>query len=368
MRKLFRGGPPDYFFIGIVVVLTIFGLVMLSSASSDLAKARFGDSYYYIQHQLSNGILLGVLGFFLGMFIPLRMWEKSSLWLFLLNIILLILVFFPMFGIEMKGAERWLDLGFISFQPGEILKLTFLLFLSSWVTRDKERGKSISRGLIPFILILGVSVGLLFLQPATTIAVILVCAVLAAYFAAGAKVRYIVSIIFLGIISVAALISVTPYRLERIKGFLNPESDPLGATYHINQSLIAIGSGGIWGVGFGNSTTKLKYLPEPIGDSIFAVIGEEFGFVGAIFVVLLFALFVWRGFMISKNSRDVFSRSLGVGFTTLIGVQAFINIGAISGLLPLTGVPLPFVSYGGTALAISLTMCGILANISRSRR
>lgn len=368
MRRFSRGGVPDYFFISIVAILAIFGLVMLSSASSDLAKARFGDSYYYIEHQIMNGLLVGIAGFLLGMFVPLKVWEKSSVWLFLGSIVLLILVFFPMFGIEMKGSERWLDLGFVSFQPGEVLKLTFLLFLSSWVARDKDRSKSVSRGLIPFLLILGVSVGLLFLQPATTIAVILTGAVLAAYFAAGAKIRYIVSIMLLGAISVAGLIYVTPYRLQRIKGFLDPESDPLGATYHINQSLTAIGSGGLWGVGFGNSTTKLKYLPEPIGDSIFAVIGEEFGFVGALFVISLFALFIWKGFMIAKNSRDVFSRSLGVGLTSLIGIQAFINIGAISGLIPLTGVPLPFVSYGGTALAVSLTMCGILANISRSRR
>lgn len=367
MKKISRG-IPDYFFISIVVILTIFGLVMLSSASSDLAKARFGDSYYYITHQITNGLLFGIAGFLLGMFVSLKVWEKLSVWLFFGNIILLILVFFPMFGIEAYGSERWITFGFISFQPGEILKLTFLLFLSSWVAHDKERSKSVSRGFIPFLLILGVSAGLLFLQPATTIAVILAAAALAAYFAAGAKIRYLVSIMILGIISVAGLISITPYRLDRIKGFLDPESDPLGITYHVNQSITAIGSGGVWGVGLGNSTTKLKYLPEPIGDSIFAVIGEELGFVGALFVIVLFILFVWRGLMIAKNSRDVFSRSLGVGLTSVIGIQAFINIGATSGLIPFTGVPLPFVSYGGTALAISLTMCGILANISMNRR
>lgn len=366
--RLSRGGAPDYFFIGIVAALTVIGLVMLASASSDLAQERFGDSYYYIQHQIINGLLVGIFGFLIGVFIPLRIWEKYSLYIFLLSLAFLVMVFIPSLGIYTKGAERWLSIGGFSFQPGELLKLTFLIFLSAWVARDKERGKSISRGLIPFIFILGIPVGLLFLQPATTIAVILVIAVLAAYFAAGAKIRYIAVIILLGLVTVGVLISTTGYRMDRITSYLNPESDPLGKTYHISQSLNAIGAGEIFGVGFGNSTTKLKYLPEPIGDSIFAIIGEEFGFVGTMTVVLLFGIFIWRGFFIARRTRDNFSRSLAVGVTTLIGFQAFVNMGAISGLLPLTGVPLPFISYGGTALAVFLTMSGILVNISRSRR
>lgn len=366
--RLSRGGAPDYVFIGIIIMLTVIGLVMLASASSDLAQERFGNSYYYIEHQIVNGLLVGVIGFLIGLLVPLKLWEKYSLYIFLLSLAFLALVFVPSLGIYTKGAERWLNIGGFNFQPGELLKLTFLVFLSAWAARDKERGKTISRGLIPFIFILGIPVGLLFLQPATTIAVILVVAVLAAYFAAGAKIRYIVVIILLGLVTVGVLISTTGYRMDRITSYLNPDSDPLGKTYHISQSLNAIGAGGLWGVGFGNSTTKLKYLPEPIGDSIFAVIGEEFGFVGSMFVVLLFGVFIWRGFFIARRARDNFSRSLAVGFTTLIGFQAFVNIGAISGLLPLTGIPLPFISYGGTALAVFLTMCGILANISRSRR
>ncbi len=368
MRRKIRGFAPDYFFIAIVVALVVFGLVMLTSASSDLAREKFGDSYYYLFHQLSNGLAVGLIGFVIASLISLTFFERISFPLFILSILLLIAVFLPSLGIEAKGAERWLNLGGYSFQPGEFLKLAFLIFISAWAGKNKERIGSFSKGYIPFLILLGISVGLLFLQPATTIAVILAVAALATYFAAGAKIRYIVLTFVLGAVAIAGLVYSTPYRLARFSGYLNPESDPLGTTYHINQSLIAIGSGGVFGVGFGNSTTKLKYLPEPIGDSIFAVIAEEFGFVGAIFVILLFGLFIWRGLSIAKNSKDGFSRSLGTGIVVLIGFQAFVNIAAISGLIPLTGVPLPFISYGGTALAVFLTMCGILVNISRNRR
>jgi cell division protein FtsW len=187
------------------------------------------------------------------------------------------------------------------------------------------------------------------------------------YFTAGAKFRFIIAVVLLGVLAVVSLILVTPYRMQRITGFLDPSSDPLGKTYQINQTLIAIGSGGIWGVGYGRSTTKLSYLPEPMGDSIFPVIAEELGFVGSFALVVFFLLFVWRGLVIARSASDSFGRLLGIGFMTLVGLQAFVHIGANSGLIPLTGVPLPFISYGGTALAVLLTMSGLVVNISMKR-
>lgn len=363
-RSSLRSRTPDYLFVGLLAALVVFGLVMLASASSDLAKLRFGDSFYYLKHQIYFGLLPGVVGFFAGLFVPLRKLEKFAVPMLVISIVFLALVFTPL-GLQIKGSDRWLALGPLSFQPGELIKLTFLVFLGSWIARNKERIKSFVKGFVPFLILLGAVTGLLVAQPSTSIAVIIFLASAAMYFAAGARFRFLFAAGVLLAIAVGGLILVTPYRMERILSYLHPNSDPLGATYHINQAVTAIGAGGIWGVGYGQSTTKLKYLPEPIGDSIFAVIGEELGFVGALSLVLIFMVFVLRGFAIARGVTDMFSRLLVIGFISLIGFQAFINIAAISGIIPLTGVPLPFVSYGGTALAVFLTMGGIVANISR---
>lgn len=356
----------DYFFISLTFILAIFGLVMLTSASSDIAKLRFGDSYYYLKHQLVYGFALGLFGFTLGYVAYYRFWEKLSLTLLIVNIILLGLVFTPL-GVNIKGAERWLNFGGISFQPSEIIKLTFLIYLSAWVSKNQIRHLSFFKGLLPFLILLGAVSFLLVLEPATTTAVLIFTASMIVYFMGGAKFRFIAGSIILAIIGLATIIYVTPYRLQRVMSYINPQQDSLGSGYHINQALIAIGSGGITGIGYGNSTTKLKYLPEPIGDSIFAIVSEELGFVGSIALIATFLMFVWRGLMIAKNAKDHFGQLLVTGFIALMGLQVFVNIGAISGLIPLTGVPLPFISYGGTSLAVFLTMCGIIVNVSKYR-
>jgi len=355
---------PDYFFISLTFILVIFGLVMLTSASSDIAKLRFGDSYYYLKHQLVYGFTLGILGFTLGFFAYYRFWEKLSLVLLIINIILLGLVFTP-FGVNVKGAERWLNIGGLIFQPGEIIKLSFLIYLSAWLGKNQIRHLSFFKGLLPFLILVGAVSFLLVLEPATTTAVLLFGASMILYFMGGAKMKFIIGTVLLALIGLVTIIYLTPYRLQRVISYINPQEDELGSGYHINQALIAIGSGGITGVGYGNSTTKIKYLPEPIGDSIFAVIAEELGFVGGIAIIGIFLMFVWRGLLIAKNSRDNFGQLLVTGFISLMGLQIFVNIGAISGLMPLTGVPLPFISYGGTALAVFMTMCGIIVNVSK---
>ena len=244
-------------------------------------------------------------------------------------------------------------------------QITFLIYLSAWLSKGKLRSKNWSEGLLPFLFMISLVSSLLIFQPSTSIAVIICLSALITYFLAGARIRFLVVAVLLGLIGFAILVSFSPYRMERIKGFLYPKEDQLGRSYHLNQAQNAIGSGGLNGVGYGQSTTKLNSLPEPLGDSIFAVIGEEFGFIGSSALVLFFLLLIWRGLSIAKRATDNFGKFLAVSFISLIGLQAFFNIGAISGVIPLTGVPLPFISYGGTALAVFLTMSGIIFNISK---
>lgn len=358
---------PDYLFIALLFILVVFGLVMLTSASSDLAMQKFGNSYYYFNHQLLFGLLPGVIGFIIGMLFYYRAWEKWAVLLLLLNIALLILVFTPL-GFHANGGDRWLNFGSFTFQPSELLKLTFFVFIAAWMSRNKERSRNFREGFLPFLVLTGSVVLLLLLEPSTTIAALIFATALIVYFVAGARIRFLAVAVLCAALGLSLLIYFSPYRFARVITFLNPQQDQLGSSYHINQALLAIGSGGFTGVGFGKSTTKLNYLPEPIGDSIFAVIAEELGLVGALFVVIVFLLFVWRGIMIARASPDGFAQLLVICFVTLIGLQAFVNIAAISGLIPLTGVPLPFVSYGGTALSVFLTMSGIIVNISKYRR
>lgn len=358
--------PPDLFFIGIVVLLLVFGFVMLTSASSDLAQDKFNDSWYYLRHQLLNGFSIGILGFFVGLFCYYRIWERLSIPMLLISLLFIMLVWSPL-GVNLKGGERWLSFGFFSFQPSELLKLTFLIYLGSWFARSKTRSKSFLAGLLPFLILVGAVMLLLLAQPSTSTAIIIFAAAVITYFIAGARFHFLAATLLVAAMGVSLLVYLTPYRMQRVLTFLNPTQDELGTSYHINQALIAIGSGGWTGVGFGKSTTKLHYLPEPVGDSIFAVVAEELGFVGAGVLILLFFLYVWRGLAIARRAPDAFARLIAAGFSSLIGVQAFVNIAAISGVIPMTGVPLPFVSYGGTALAVFLTMSGIIANISRYR-
>lgn len=368
MRVSKPTSPPDYLFLGALIILVVFGFVMLASASSDLAKDRFGDGYYYIKHQAINGFAIGILGFLAGFLVYYRRWERFAIGFLVVNIILLILVFTPL-GVSVKGAARWLEIGSFSFQPGEVLKLTFLIYIAAWIINGKKRKKSFSEGLLPFISLVAVIAFILFKQPSTTTAALIFFTSTIMYFTAGARFSFLAIFFVLGVIGFSFVVYFTPYRFARIITYIKPESaNSLAEGYHINQTLMAIGSGKIFGTGYGRSTTKLHYLPEPIGDSIFAVIGEELGFAGSLAFVFLFFFLVWRGFMIARQVLEMFGKTLVIGFTSIMALQSFVNIGAVSGLLPFTGVPLPFVSFGGTALAVFLTMGGIILNVSRHRK
>jgi len=362
-----QSSAPDYLFISLLIILIVFGLVMLASASSELAKIKFGDSYYYLNHQLLFGLGPGLIGFFIGLFWYYGRWEKLALPMLLVSLVFMILVFTPA-GFNVKGGNRWINIGFLTFQPSEILKLTFFIYLAAWISKSRIRSKSFIQGFLPFLFLVSSVMILILFQRSTTIAILILSAAIITYFAAGARFRFLILGVLMAALSLSVIIYITPYRFQRILTFLNPEADRLGASYQINQALIAIGSGGLTGVGFGQSTTKLNYLPEPIGDSIFAVIAEELGFLGALILIILFFLLIWRGFWLAKRAPDNFGCFLVTGFTTLIGLQAFVNMAAISGFIPLTGVPLPFISYGGTALATFCTMSGIIVNVSRYRK
>lgn len=365
LRELFkRGHAPDYTILISASLLVILGIIMINSASSHLGIEEFGDSYFYLKRHLLSGVLVGLIGFFIASKINYRAYHHKtiSISLLVLSIITLLLVFTPL-GVTIKGATRWLSIGPLTFQPAELLKLSLVIYLASWLSQRGYRQKNFKQGFIPFIVIISIVGGILILQHSTSPVAILLAVSLIMYFMSGAKLRYVGSIVGIGVVILASIIAITPYRAERILTFLNPEADPSGSGFHILQAKTAIGAGGLTGVGYGQSTVKYR-LPEPIGDSIFAIIGEEFGFIGTITVIGLFTFLVIRIFLLYKGTYDGFGKLLLIGFGSIIGIQAVVNIGAISGILPLTGTPLPFVSYGGTALAVFMTMIGVVANIS----
>ena len=348
----------------ITTILILFGLIMLFSASAAVGL-EFGDSSYFVKRQLI-AVILGVILFFIAQKIDYHFWQKWSLWFFLGAIFLLIMLFVPGLGISGKGAQRWLDVGPFTFQPSEFAKLALVIYLSAWIS---EKGAHLIRdfkaGLIPFVGILSVLFLLILKQPDLgTFAVICVIG-LTLYFVGGANLKHFASLIVAGLIMFGIAIKIAPYRLQRFSAFLNPELDPLGAGYHVQQAILAIGSGGLLGVGLGHSRQKFFYLPEVVGDSLFAVIGEELGFIFSAGLVILFLIFFKHGLNISSKAPDKFGQLVSIGIIFWLTFQAFINIGAMLGILPLTGIPLPLMSFGGSAMLINLFALGILMNISK---
>ena len=349
--------------------LIVFGLVMLASASAPGGYDKFGDSYYYVKHQVVFGLIPGLFGMFIMSRIPHAFWKRHAMGLLLASVVLLVLVFIPGFSAGIGTAHSWVSVGgWFSFQPSEIVKLTFLFYLCAWLAARGEEGmKDLSSGFVTFALALGGVMALLIAEPDIGTMSILAGMAVAVYFAAGAPILYVGGLIGGGIAALAALIGLAPYRAARFMTFLNPELDPQGIGYQMRQALIAIGSGGIWGRGLALSRQKFNYLPEPMGDSIFAIIAEEFGFIGSVSLLIMLLLFYLRGIIIIRDVHDLFGKLLGFGALLLIIVQAIVNIAAISGVMPLTGIPLSFISYGGSSLAITLLEIGVILNISKMR-
>lgn len=356
---------PDKILLMIILALIVFGLVMIASAGIAYSRTRFGDSYFFFKHQLFYGILPGLLILFIVQKINYNFWKKISFPLFILSIIFLIMVFLPGFGSRIYGASRWLQLGSFSFQPSEMLKLSIILYLAAWLENRLERVRDFYEGLVPFLAIIGFVSFLLVKQPDMGTLGVIILIAMSIFFISGARIFHMAAIAVAGFLSLIALIKFESYRMDRLTVFLHPEVDPRGIGYQINQALLAIGSGGIFGLGLGNSLQKFNYLPEPVGDSIFAIIGEELGMVGAVFLVVLFIFLVVRGLKIAKNAPDRFSKITATGIVSWVFFQSFINISAICGLIPLTGIPLPFISYGGTSIVFLMVGMGILLNISK---
>ncbi|TAK05618.1 putative lipid II flippase FtsW [Patescibacteria group bacterium] len=349
-----------------VLGLAIFGLAMLSSASGPSAFARFGDAFWFVRHQLLFGFLPGIVVMFVLSQVDYRLYRVWAMPILLVTIVLLVLVFIPGLSADWGTSKSWIGIGGFSLQPAEIVKITFLIYLAAWLEARGDAGaRDLHAGLVPFLTLLAVIGTLIMLQPDLGTFSVIVMVSLVVYFLGGASVQHLAALSAAGFGLILLLIKVAPYRALRLTTFLHPELDPQGVGYHINQALLAIGSGGLFGLGFGRSRQKFSYLPEVAGDSIFAVMAEELGFLlSAAFIVLLLLLFLWRGLTIADRAPDRFGKLLASGIVALVAVQAFVNIGSMLSVLPLTGITLPFVSYGGTSLVVLMGAMGILLNIS----
>lgn len=360
--------PIDRWFLFLVGGLLIFGLVMLSSASSVIAYETHQDAYYFFKRQLFFAGL-GLIGFWVASRLPYQFWKRLAWPALIISILLLVALFIPGLGKVANGSRSWLNLGFVTFQPTEIIKLLFIVYLSAWFAKHRSAGHSShSDSLWPFLAIYGLIAGLILLQPDLGTLIILSSASFVVFFISGVPLRNLLIICLVALLGLGGLVSTSRHQQERFHCVLDASYDPMGACYQVNQSLIAIGSGGLFGRGVGNSRQKYLNIPEVHNDFIFAVIAEE---IGLIFCLLLlgvfFALFA-KGFAIAKNSSDDFAKNLATGITAWLAIQTIFNIGGIINILPMTGIPLPLISYGGSSLISSLFALGILANISRYQK
>jgi cell division protein FtsW len=356
----------DKIFLGITLALVFIGLIIFTSASLGIYAKNESKFYGVIFSQFVLGFLGGLIALFIGLKINYKFLRKYSLVLFVLSIVLTALVLVPGIGQSHGGARRWIDVFGYSFQPVEFLKIGFIIYFAAWLSWLREKVKNPLFSILPFIISLGIIAAVLLKQPDTKSIILITITSLIMLFVSGTPLKYILGILGVAVISFMILVSFQPYLKTRVNTFLNPSENSRSSSYQLQQSLIAVGSGGIFGRGLGQSIQKFNYLPEPQGDSIFAVLGEELGFIGCFVLICLYLAFALRGFRIAiRNAPDAFSKLLTIGFISIITVQSFMNIASIIGVFPLTGVPLVFISHGGTALLLSMGMVGVILNISR---
>jgi len=366
----------DFVLLGVALSILVLGILILSSASAFLSMSKYHDSYYLLKHQLLFGVLPGLMAGLIMFKIPVEWLRKASPYLMGLVVVFLSLVFVPILGMHAGGAQRWVRLGFASLQPSEILKFVFIIYLASWLSTHSTRRHSktkmtknagASGPLLPFIILLGCIGLLVILQPdLSTFGIIAIVAV-GMYFAAGTPIKHIFFIALAGAVILLLLVYFEPYRLSRFASWMTPQSDPMGTGFQANQALIIASSGGIFGQGFGSTSSKYALLPELIGDSIFAPFAAETGFIGCALLITLYGVFAWRSFKIASASYDSFDRLSAVGIAIWFSVQSVLNIASTVRLVPLSGVPLPLISYGGTAMVMELAAVGFLLNLSRRR-
>jgi cell division protein FtsW len=349
------------FCIGILVVL---GLIFLSSASAVVGYTRFGSSNYFLNRQLLF-VLAASVFFFVCYKIDYHIWRKYAFFFLILSCVFLLLLFVPGFAMEGETARSWLDIFGFSLQPSEFVKIFFLIYLAAWLESRRNNLHDFKKGIGPFLLVLAIIAVLMLLQPDLGTLAIIASVSLIVYFVGGGKVSHIVIILLLAALALAVMIHVKPYQMQRFECAFNSSLNTSTACYQLNQSLIAVGSGGILGRGLGQSRQKFNYLPEVYGDSIFAVMGEEIGFIFSTAFLLLYLFLFYRIVMIAKHSPDVFSKLLCIGVASWLAIQVFFNVGGIIGLIPMTGVPLPLVSQGGSSVMAAMIGLGIVMNISR---
>jgi cell division protein FtsW len=357
----------DRSLLWITAALALVGLVMVFSASAVVAGSRFHDYIYFLKRQLA-WLSFGFLLLYLASRVDYTVWRRMALPILIVSTALLIMVLIPGVGAVAKGARRWLRFGPVSIQPAEMIKVVVVLYLAAYLTRKEERVTEFLSGFLPPLVVVGVLAGLVLLQPDLGTVVVVGLVALSMLYLAGARLTHLFGIALLALPAVAVLIWRSPYRLQRLMTFLDPWKDPTGAGFQVNQSFLAFGSGGLLGVGLGESKQKLFFLPEAHTDFVLALVGEELGLVGACAIMILYAVFVLKGLQIAGRAREPFGRHLAHGITLLIGLQALINAGVVTGMLPTKGLTLPLVSYGGSSLMVSLLAVGILLAISRDRQ
>lgn len=353
----------DFTFATVVLLLLAYGLIMVFSASSASAHYRMGDTFYFIKRQALWAVIgLGAMAFL--SYVPYKVYYKFALPILGGAVILLVAVLTPL-GVEVNGAQRWLGFGPFTFQPSELAKFALIIFLAKSLSENDDIVKKSWGGFALYMGIIGIVAGLVIIEPHMSGAVLIAGVGVIMLFAAGAKMSHLSVLAVIGVIGAFILAIAAPYRLERLTSFLDPFADPSDTGFQVVQSFYAIGSGGFFGLGLGQSRQKFLYLPEPQNDFIFSIICEELGFFGALLVIVLFAVLIWKGVRIALRAPDAFSSLLVSGITAIIGMQAILNIAVVTGSMPNTGVPLPFFSYGGTSLFIILCSMGIVLNVTR---
>ena len=360
MKKKF-----DIYLFAAVLILIVFGIIMIYSASSIWADYKFNDSFYYIKRQLIFAVIGVVLLRFISKIDYNFYYRKSNL-ILIICFILLVLVAIPGIGSIRNGSRSWFGIGSFGIQPSEAAKLGMIIFTSKYLSKSSKFLKSYKEGVFPILGVLFLFFGLIMLQPDLGTGLILVMSIISLLFISGVNMKFFIAGGVIGLIGVVILIIIAPYRMDRITSFINPWKDPLGTGFQIIQSLYAIGPGGLLGTGFLKSIQKHFYLPEPQTDFIFSIIAEEFGIVGTIFVVSLFSFIIYRGLRVSLKSSDKFAKYLSFGLTFQLAFQTLLNLMVVIGMIPVTGVTLPFLSYGGSSLLITLCSIGIILNISRN--
>jgi cell division protein FtsW len=363
-RKAKDEHEPDKKLIYALFILIVFGLVMLASTSAYLAYSKFQNSYAYIQGQII-ATSIGLIFFYIASKTDYQKWKRNSIYFLLISILLLVLVFIPGLAAGHGSAKSWIVIFGQSLQPAEFVKISFLIYLAAWLQLRHKAIKTMSQGLIPFLFIFAFISFLMFMQPDLGTWSIIALSSMVVYFVGGANKKHIITLVLIAVLAVYTMVNYTGYQQDRFACLKDPSFDTQEKCYQINQSLMAVGSGGLWGQGLGESRQKYSYLPEVSGDAIFPIISEELGFIFSTALILLYTYIFYRGWLIALKAKDMFGRLLAVGIVSWIFFQAFLNIGGMLNLIPMTGVPLPFISAGGSAMLAGLIAMGILVNISR---